>query len=83
MFGMLPLPSAEDLPDLAESGKVHFLGKPFMVGTPDDVCRAVEEDQALGATHILAWMQIGGMDARKTRSSMRLFAREVMPHFSG
>ena len=83
MFGMLPLPSAEELPDLAESGKVHFLGKPFMVGTPDDVCRAVEEDQALGATHILAWMQIGGMDARKTRSSMRLFAREVMPHFSG
>ena len=83
MFGRLPLPNAEELPGLAESGEVHFLGKPFVVGTPDEVCRAVEEDESRGITHFLAWMQIGGMDARKTRSSMRLFAREVMPHFRG
>ena len=81
MFGRLPLPSAEELPAMAESGEVHFLGKPFVVGTPDEVCRAIEEDRARGITHFLAWMQIGGMDARKTRSSMKLFAKEVMPHF--
>ena len=48
MFGRLPLPSAEELPGLAESGEVHFLGKPFVVGTPDEVCRAVEEDERSG-----------------------------------
>ena len=81
MFGTKEVPTAEELPGLAESGKAHFLGKPFIVGTPEQVREAVAEDQSQGITHFLAWMQIGGIDARKTRNSMRLFAEEVMPHF--
>jgi len=27
------------------------------------------------------WMQIGGMDPRRAEHSMRLFAKEVIPHF--
>ena len=81
MFGGGGVPTAEELPKLVEAGKAHFLGKPFVVGTPEDAIEAVKEDQELGCTHIAMWMQIGGIDPRKTRRSMRLFAEEVMPHF--
>jgi hypothetical protein len=27
------------------------------------------------------WMQIGGIDPRRAEHSMRLFAKEVIPHF--
>jgi hypothetical protein len=29
------------------------------------------------------WMQIGGIDPRRAEHSMKLFAKEVMPHFRG
>lgn len=42
-----------------EAGKAHFLGKPFVVDTPEDAIEAVKEDQELGCTHMVMWMQIG------------------------
>ena len=32
-------------------------------------------------THLVAAMDLPGMDPRKVRRSMELFAKEVMPHF--
>ena len=81
MFGVTELPSPEELPALAQSGKLTFLGQPFAVGTPDDVAKEIESDKKNGVTHCTMFMQIGGIDPRKLRHSLRLFAKEVMPHF--
>ena len=32
-------------------------------------------------THVLCWMNFGGLPQDKIRRSMELFAKEVMPHF--
>ncbi len=50
-------------------------------GSPDTVARRIEAMQAAGVGHVLCWMNFGGLAQEKIRSSMELFAREVMPHF--
>ena len=80
-FGMETMPSPSELAELSGTGKVNFFGGPLLVGTVEDVMQGVEEAENAGVTHLQLWMQIGGIDPRKTRNSMRLFANEVMPHF--
>ncbi len=79
-FGFDPLPPPEAL---VEAKDLHFYGAPMIVGTPEDAIRELERSAAAApVTHQVLWMQIGGMDPRLTEHSMRLFAREVIPHFS-
>lgn len=37
----------------------------------------------MGQQEVILWMQVGGLDDRHVRDSMRLFAQEVMPQFKG
>jgi alkanesulfonate monooxygenase SsuD/methylene tetrahydromethanopterin reductase-like flavin-dependent oxidoreductase (luciferase family) len=54
----------------------------FMVGTPDFVIKEIERYQKeLGMDYLIGWMDFPGTDPEKTRKSMRLFSKEVMPHF--
>lgn len=78
-FGVDPLPVPEGL---RTAQGLHFFGAPFIVGTPEDAIREIERyQQETGVTHLVMWMQIGGMDPRRAEHSMQLFAREVIPHF--
>lgn len=79
-FGVDPLPSPKQL---AHAPGLHFYGAPMIIGTPEDAIRELERSAAeASVTHQIMWMQIGGMDPRLTEHSMRLFAREVAPHFA-
>jgi probable F420-dependent oxidoreductase len=78
-FGVDPLPPPEKL---STAQGLHFFGAPFIIGSPEDAISEIERSRAeTGTTHLVMWMQIGGMDPRLTEHSIRLFAKEVMPHF--
>ena len=78
-FGVEPLPPPADLP---HAPGLHFFGAPLIVGTPDDAIKEIERSQAESeVSHLVMWMQIGGMDPRLTAHSMQLFGTEVIPHF--
>jgi alkanesulfonate monooxygenase SsuD/methylene tetrahydromethanopterin reductase-like flavin-dependent oxidoreductase (luciferase family) len=80
-FGVDPLPSPEGL---RTAQGLHFFGAPLIVGTPEDAINEITRSrEETGITHIVMWMQIGGIDPRRAEHSMRLFAREVMPQFRG
>ena len=80
-FGVDPLPPADAL---GKAQGLHFFGAPPIIGTPDDAIRELtRSQQEAGVTHLVLWMQIGGIDPRRAEHSMRLFAKEVMPHFAG
>ncbi len=54
----------------------------FIIGDPDHCVREIEKYQReLEMDHLICWMQYPGVDPHKTLKSMRLFAKEVMPHF--
>ncbi len=67
--------------ELRRSETVRFLGEPLLIGTPDQVVAMLEEyQQRTRFTHLVFGMSLPGIDPRKIRNSMRLFAKEVMPH---
>ena len=48
----------------------------FLIGTPPEIIRRLTEYADLGVTHFMLWfMDFPSMDG------VRLFARDVMPHF--
>lgn len=54
----------------------------FIIGDPDHCIREIERyRRELGMDHLVCWMQFPGVDPRKTEKSLRLFSKEVMPHF--
>ncbi len=54
----------------------------FIIGDPDHCIREIQKYQSgIGMDHLICWMQFPGIDPRKTEKSMRLFVKEVMPHF--
>jgi probable F420-dependent oxidoreductase len=54
----------------------------FIIGDPGHCIRTIERYQReLGMDHLICWMHYPGGDHPKTLAAMRLFAREVMPHF--
>lgn len=50
------------------------------IGTPDDVVAYLKDfTSRLRTTHLILGLHLPGLDPKKTRRSMELFAREVMP----
>ena len=80
-YGLEHIPSVGELVELAVDGKVNFFGAPFLVGTIDDVIGGMIQAQQDGVTLMRLWMQFGGLDPRKSRNTMRTFAREILPLF--
>ena len=53
-----------------------------MIGTPDDAIAEIEKYQKSSrVTHLVMWMQLASMKPKKAEACMRLFAKEIMPHF--
>jgi alkanesulfonate monooxygenase SsuD/methylene tetrahydromethanopterin reductase-like flavin-dependent oxidoreductase (luciferase family) len=68
------------LGELRKSGRGPY--GPVYVGTPDEVIKMLEEELKTNPmTQIVFSMDSPGMDPRCMRSSLELFAREVVPHF--
>jgi alkanesulfonate monooxygenase SsuD/methylene tetrahydromethanopterin reductase-like flavin-dependent oxidoreductase (luciferase family) len=59
----------------------RLVAETLAFGSPDTVVRHMEQMRAMGVGHVLCWMNFGGLPQDKIRSSMELFAREVMPRF--
>ena len=56
----------------------------ILLDTPAKVRDKIEEVRTeIGQQEIFTWMRIGGLEDKKVRASMKLFAEEVMPHFQG
>ena len=54
----------------------------FIIGDPDHCIREIERYQhELGMDYLICWMHYPGAEHAKTVRAMRLFAKEVMPHF--
>jgi alkanesulfonate monooxygenase SsuD/methylene tetrahydromethanopterin reductase-like flavin-dependent oxidoreductase (luciferase family) len=67
---------------LRHSETASLFGESMLIGTPDEAIAGIED--YLGrtrVTHLVAAMDLPGMDPRKVRRSMELFSKEVMPHF--
>ena len=54
-------------------------GSPFVVGTPDEVGRALDLYRDKRLTHLSLNFHQPGMDTKAVRRSMEIFARELMP----
>jgi alkanesulfonate monooxygenase SsuD/methylene tetrahydromethanopterin reductase-like flavin-dependent oxidoreductase (luciferase family) len=52
------------------------------IGTPAQVTATLKDLQARHVTHFLAYMDIGGLPYPQVAQSLRLFAEQVMPHFT-
>ena len=80
-FGVDPLPPPEGL---RTAQGLQFFGAPLIIGTPEDAIQEITRSrEEADVTHLVMWMQIGGIDLRRAEHSMRLFAKEVIPHFRG
>ncbi|MSR14895.1 MAG: LLM class flavin-dependent oxidoreductase [Gammaproteobacteria bacterium] len=56
----------------------------LILGTPEFAAQRMEEVRNdMGQQEVILWMQVGGLDDRHVRDSMRLFAAEVMPSYKG
>ena len=56
----------------------------LILGTPEFASRRMAEVRdEMGQQEVILWMQVGGLDDRHVRDSMRIFATEVMPRFKG
>jgi hypothetical protein len=51
-----------------------------MVGTPDDAIAQIEQIEG-HATHLALGLALPGIEPKKIRASMKLFAEKVIPHF--
>jgi probable F420-dependent oxidoreductase len=65
--------------ELRKLNDARFLGEPLLIGSPDDVVEMLE--QYTDYSHLALGMALPGIDPKKVRASMRLFAKEVIPHF--
>jgi alkanesulfonate monooxygenase SsuD/methylene tetrahydromethanopterin reductase-like flavin-dependent oxidoreductase (luciferase family) len=56
----------------------------LILGAPDFAIKRMREVRdEMGQQEVILWMQVGGLDDKHVRDSMRLFAEEVMPQFKG
>jgi hypothetical protein len=70
------VPAGDELRKLDEP---RFLGEPLLIGSPDDLIELLE--RYTNYTHLALGMALPGIDPKKVRASMRVFAKEVIPHF--
>ena len=76
---MAGMPSLEEM---IEKKEFNFFGEESLIGTPQDVIPAIEEYVEHVASPISsAQFRWRGVSTADIRTSMRLFAREVIPHF--
>ncbi len=55
----------------------------FIIGDPDHCIREIEMYQRkIGMDYLICWMHYPGADHGKSLRAMRLFSKEVMPHFT-
>jgi alkanesulfonate monooxygenase SsuD/methylene tetrahydromethanopterin reductase-like flavin-dependent oxidoreductase (luciferase family) len=67
---------------LRHSNTAQLFGEPLIIGTPDDAVRLLEDyRQRTRFTHLVMAMPLPGVEPKKVRKSMALFAKEVMPYF--
>jgi len=67
---------------LRDSETAALFGEPLIIGTPDEATAMIEDYQArTRVTHLVMAMALPGADLKKVAASLRLFAKEVMPHF--
>jgi alkanesulfonate monooxygenase SsuD/methylene tetrahydromethanopterin reductase-like flavin-dependent oxidoreductase (luciferase family) len=77
-FGVDPLPDPADIENIK---RLHFLGSPFIVGTPEDAIEPFQRIEAMGVTHPVICQQFGGMDPAFSEETLRLFAKHLIPAF--
>jgi alkanesulfonate monooxygenase SsuD/methylene tetrahydromethanopterin reductase-like flavin-dependent oxidoreductase (luciferase family) len=58
-----------------------LLQETVLFGSPERIVDQVREMEDLGVGELLCWMNFGGLPQDRVKSSMRLFAEKVMPHF--
>jgi hypothetical protein len=51
-----------------------------MVGSPDDAIAQIEQIESY-CTHLALGLALPGIEPKKVRASMKLFADKVIPHF--
>ena len=66
--------------ELRKSNDAGMIGDGLMVGTPDDAIAQIESIEHY-ATHLALGLALPGIEPRKIRASMKLFAEKVIPHF--
>ena len=66
--------------ELRKSNDAGMIGDRFMVGTPDDAIQQIESIEHY-ATHLALGLALPGIEPKKIRASMKLFADKVIPHF--
>jgi len=73
------IPSVDDI--IAKQAFDVF-GEPAIVGTPEDAAGILSEYVGRGrVTHLVCGMALSGLDPHHIRSSMELFAKDVIPAF--
>jgi alkanesulfonate monooxygenase SsuD/methylene tetrahydromethanopterin reductase-like flavin-dependent oxidoreductase (luciferase family) len=76
---MAGMPSVEEM---MEKHEFNFFGEESLIGTPQDVIPKIEEYvERAGVTDLVVQIPLAGVSTEEIRTSMRLFAREVIPHF--
>ena len=61
----------------------HFKAR-YVIGDPDfAIAEIAKLRDELGATDVICWMHLPGIDGETAMRSVELFAREVMPAFGG
>lgn len=68
--------------ELRKASDVGMIGDGVMVGTPDDAIAQIEGIENY-CTHLALGLALPGIDSKKVRASMKLFAENVIPHFRG
>ena len=66
--------------ELRKASAAGMIGYGVMVGTPDDAIAQIEAIQDY-CSHLALGLALPGIDPRKIRASMKLFADKVIPHF--
>jgi alkanesulfonate monooxygenase SsuD/methylene tetrahydromethanopterin reductase-like flavin-dependent oxidoreductase (luciferase family) len=72
----MPLPPVGEMRDTPGAG---IFGQPFAVGTPDDVLEGISKHKNEDIDEMVIQFNHPGMPPEYVRSSMELFARELMP----
>ena len=66
--------------ELRKRNDAGMIGDGLMVGTPDEAIAQIEQIEAY-CTHLALGLALPGIDPKKMRASMKLFAEKVIPHF--
>lgn len=66
--------------ELRKASQAGAIGDGYLVGSPDDAIEQIEGIEKY-ATHLALGLALPGIDPKKVRASMKLFAEKVIPHF--